>query len=163
MLDSDGLKIARRLLSPCCPRATRGHASPPPTIAMNSRRLIRSPQGQKSPSSVSRRAVSSARARTHKSSSVSGSPRHRPPLCNRGKCRDGPEGDIADAPHLSTTSSSELPSREVASRGRPNLVYVWLPQERRSGNYDEKEGPSDPRVLWLSVLGHLPEGCARQP
>ena len=29
------------------------------------------------------------RARTHKSSSMSGSPRHRPPLCNRSKCRDG--------------------------------------------------------------------------
>src|SRR5262249_29067810 len=35
-----------------------------------------------------------ARARTHKSSSLSGSPRHRPPLCNRSKCRDGATRDI---------------------------------------------------------------------
>src|SRR5262249_40227803 len=34
------------------------------------------------------------RARTHKSSSMSGSPRHRPPLCNRSKCRDGATRDI---------------------------------------------------------------------
>jgi hypothetical protein len=33
---------------------------------------------------------SAIRARTHKSSSMSGSPRHRPPLCNRSKCRDVP-------------------------------------------------------------------------
>jgi len=31
-------------------------------------------------------------ARAHKSSSTSGSPRHRPLLCNRSKCRDGPSG-----------------------------------------------------------------------
>src|SRR5579872_6739547 len=32
---------------------------------------------------------------THKSSSMSGSPRHRPPMCNRSKCDDGPAADIA--------------------------------------------------------------------
>src|SRR3979409_2055562 len=61
------------------------------------------------------------RARTHKSSSMSGSPRHRPPLCNRSKCRDGPEGDIADAPQLSPTTSSSY----LAVKLRVEAVPIW--------------------------------------
>src|SRR5262252_4695659 len=38
--------------------------------------------------------LASTRARTHKSWSMSGSPRHRPPLFNRSKCRDGPTRDM---------------------------------------------------------------------